>query len=230
MVVLPIGKFMMGSPEGQGLNEERPQHVVMVAKPFAAGKYEVTFAEWDACVSAGACFRPSDAGWGRGNTLVINVSWDNAHRYVDWLSRLTGKDYRLLSEAEWEYAARAGTTTAYAWGDEMGKGNANCNGCGSQWDNKQTAPVGSFKLNAFGFHDMHGNVWEWVEDVWHDNYQGAPTDAHPWIEDGARSLRVVRGGSWVDNPGLLRSAYRQRDDPGTGDTYSGFRVARTLGP
>ena len=160
-------------------------------------KFEVTFDEWDACVAYGDCDpRVSDSGWGRGRQPVINVTWDDAKRYVAWLSRMTGKPYRLLTEAEWEYAARAGTQTAYSWGDEIGKGNANCDGCGSQWDNKQTAPVGSFAANAFGLYDMHGNVWEWVEDCFHDNYEGAPDDGSAWTADGDCNSRVLRGGSW----------------------------------
>jgi formylglycine-generating enzyme required for sulfatase activity len=150
MVVVPDGKFMMSSPgseEGRHENEYS-QHEVTISKPFAVGRTEVTFAEWDACVAAGACAKASDNGWGRGHQPVINVRWDEAKDYIAWLSRITGKEYRLLTEAEWEYAARAGTTTAYSWGDEIGKGNANCIGCGSQWDDKQPAPVGSFNLDV----------------------------------------------------------------------------------
>jgi formylglycine-generating enzyme required for sulfatase activity len=127
---------------------------------------------------------------------VINVSWGDAKQYVGWLSQLTGKEYRLLTEAEWEYAARAGANTRYSWGDDPGMGNANCDGCGSQWDLQQTAPVGSFKPNALGLYDMHGNVWEWVEDSWHENYDSAPTDGSAWLRGGKPSYRVVRGGSW----------------------------------
>jgi formylglycine-generating enzyme required for sulfatase activity len=157
MIVVPAGKFTMGSPENEAdLNaSERPQHEVTIAKPFAVSKFELTFEEWDACVAAAAC-PPVPDHWGRGETPVVNVSWDDAKQYVGWISRLTGKDYRLLTEAEWEYAARAGAMTRYSWGDGLGRGNANCDGCGSQWDLSQTAPVGSFKPNAFGLHDMLG--------------------------------------------------------------------------
>jgi formylglycine-generating enzyme required for sulfatase activity len=232
MVVVPAGKFTMGSPEDeQGRDEdEGPQHEVTIAKPFAVGRTEVTFAEWDACVTAGACAKASDDTWGRGSRPVINVSWDNAKEYIAWLSRITGKEYRLLSEAEWEYAARADTTTTYSWGDEIAKDNANCDGCGSPWDDKQTAPVGSFKPNAFGLYDMHGNVDEWVEDVWHDNYRGAPVDGSAWLEGGDASLRVVRGGSWLDNPWNLRAASRGGQPSGTWRSNLGFRLARTLNP
>ena len=156
--------------------------------PFAVSKFEVTFDEWDACFELGGCLvnaadQPSHAAlpgpWGRGKRPVINVSWGDAQEYVAWLSKETGKSYRLLTEAEWEYAARAGSTTNYSWGDDIrkeGKVMANCNGCGSEWDNQKTAPVGSFAANAFGLHDMHGNVWELVEDCWSENYDGAPVD------------------------------------------------------
>ena len=181
---------------------------VAIAKPFAVSKFELTFAEWDACVAHGDCVpHVSDSGWGRGRQPVINVSWDDAQSYVAWLSRITGKEYRLLSEAEYEYAARAGTQTAYPWGDDIGKNNANCDGCGSQWDNKQTAPVGSFAANGFGLYDTVGNVWEWTEDCHHNNYNGAPVDGTAWTGDDCSS-RVVRGGSWLYGPPDLRAAFR----------------------
>jgi formylglycine-generating enzyme required for sulfatase activity len=239
MVVVPAGKFTMGSPVGSPDTEEhfkkleRPQHEVTFAKPFAVGRFDVTFAEWDVCVEAGACprnsfFVASDNDWGRGDHPVINVSWDDARLYVAWLSRMTGKEYRLLSEAEWEYAARAGTTTAYYWGDDVGKDNANCNGCGSQWDGKQTAPVGSFKPNGFGLYDMYGNVWQWVEDTYHENYEGAPNDGSAWI--GSSHSHVLRGGSWSDVPSYLRAALRSTEPFDTRGDGLGFRLARTLSP
>jgi formylglycine-generating enzyme required for sulfatase activity len=155
------------------------------------------------------------------------VTWHDAQQYVAWLSKMTGKAYRLLTEAEWEYAARAGTTTAYFWGNDIGKGNANCAGCGSQWDSQQTAPTGSFSPNSFGLHDMHGNVWEWVEDCYQRTYNGAPTAGSAWISDDCIN-RVVRGGSWIDRPPDLRSAYRGGYSPVTRDDSIGFRVGRTL--
>jgi formylglycine-generating enzyme required for sulfatase activity len=185
MVVIPEGEFMMGSPKnekGHDPNEE-PRHIVRIAKPFAVSKFDVTFAEWDACFSVGGCLHwPNDYDWGRVRRPVISVSWNDAKAYVAWLSKMTGKEYRLLTEAEWEYAARANTTTAYSWGNEIGKYNTNCNGCGSGWDGSKTAPVGSFSPNAFGIYDMFGNVWDWVEDCFHNNYQGAPTDGSAWGE------------------------------------------------
>jgi formylglycine-generating enzyme required for sulfatase activity len=230
MIVVAAGAFMMGSPAGQGPHSEHPQHEVTVAKRFAVAKNELTFAEWDACVAHGDCVRHvDDGGWGRGRQPAINVSWDDAQTYVAWISRITGMKYRLLSEAEYEYAARAGTQTAYPWGDDIGTNNANCDGCGSQWDGRQTAPVGSFAANRFGLYDMVGNVWEWVEDCYHDSYNGAPTDGLAWTA-GDCSTRVVRGGSWVGKPGVLRSANRFGLATDYQSTLLGFRLARTLSP
>ena len=195
---------------------------------FALSKYEVTFEEYDLFVAGTGGRRPSDNGWGRGHRPVIDVSWHDAADYAAWLSAETGKRYRLPSEAEWEYAARAGTTTAYAWGNERDGNRANCNGCGSRWDSEQTAPVGSFRANAWGLHDMHGNVWEWVEDCWHDSYRGAPRNGSAWTSGGDCGRRVLRGGAWGNTPGYLRSAYRGGDAAGLRVAYSGFRVARTL--
>jgi formylglycine-generating enzyme required for sulfatase activity len=206
MVLIPPGRFMSGIAGSQ-----RQQTIGQV---FAVGKYEVTFAEWDACVADGGCagYRPDDQGWGRGRQPVINVSWNDAKQYVRWLSQKTDNSYRLLTEAEWEYAARAGTATMYPWGDALGSGNANCNGCGSQWDNKQAAPVGSFRANAFGLHDMNGNVCEWTEDCVNDNC----------------GVRVIRGGSWFYDPLSVRTAYRSGDGVNARDFDDGFRVARAL--
>ncbi len=232
MIVVPAGRFLMGSPAGQGFDHERPAQEVTIAKPFALAKFALTFDEWDACAAHGGCRSDvSDSGWGRGRRPVINVSWDDAQAYVKWLARITGKAYRLLSEAEYEFAARAGTRTAYPWGDEIklnGKPMANCDGCGSQWDGMKTAPVGSFAANAFGLYDMVGNVWEWTEDCWHE-YQGAPADSTPWTSGDCRR-RVVRGGSWFDVPGVLRSAYRGGVVTVLRNDLLGFRVARTLTP
>jgi formylglycine-generating enzyme required for sulfatase activity len=228
MVVVPAGSFMMGSNE---FDREKPPHGVTIRQPFAVGKFEVTFDEWDACVAHRGCTRePDDRSWGRGRRPVMNVSWDDAKQYVAWIAKLTGKPYRLLTEAEWEYAARAGTTTTYSWGNDIGKGNANCDPCGSQWDNKQTAPVGSFKPYGFGLYDMHGNVWEWCEDVWHENYGGAPIDGTPWLQGGEATRRVVRGGSWLRSPQVLRAASRIRYPTDHRNDNLGFRLARTLNP
>ncbi len=231
MVVVPAGSFTMGSPpheEGRD-DDEGPIHRVTIVAPFAVGRYEVTIAEWDACVAAGGCrYRIEDEDWGRGRRPAINVEWSQAKEYVSWLSRETGKPYRLPTEAEWEYAARAGTETRYSWGDDIGLNRANCNGCGSRWDYEKTARVGSFAANGFGLHDMHGNVWEWVEDCSHGSYLGAPSDGSAWTARSDCRKRVRRGGSWFDKPRYLRSANRGRRD--YGHEEDGFRVARTLVP
>jgi formylglycine-generating enzyme required for sulfatase activity len=173
MTVVPAGNLLMGSSERESDQRptERPQHGVTIGYPVAVSKFEVTFAEWDTCVAASACSRAADA-WGRGDMPVVNVSWDDARQYVGWLSHVTGKPYRLLTEAEWEYAARAGSGTRVSWGDDPGANNANCVDCGSKWT-LETAPVGSFKPNAWGLYDFSGNVWEWVEDSWHGTYRRA---------------------------------------------------------
>ncbi len=251
MVVVPGGSFMMGSPPtetGRMPDEaadeeprEGPQHRVTIAKPFAVAKFALTFSEWDTCVAYGDCPHVSDAGWGTGQRPAINMSWDDAQRYVAWLSKMTGKPYRLLTEAEYEYATRAGTQYAFPWGDEVGLRNADCDDCGSPWDGKKTAPVGSFPPNAFGLYDMVGNLWEWVEDCYHPSYttapsktQGkidAPTDGSAWTtacwDD---RLHVGRGGSWRSRHENIRSAGRNRATADRGGEDLGFRVARTLAP
>ena len=344
MVVAPAGRFMMGSPWWEIFRWpcEGPVHEVAMAHPFAVGVYEVTFEEWDACVSGGGCggYRPDDAGWGRGRRPVVNVSWEDAKAYVAWLSGKTGEAYRLPSEAEWEYVARSGTDTRYFWwGDEIGLNRANCEACVFSFDNEncvdedapmlmhthwegmpthddgwvdekryasweyarmhfsweeaqeyvewlsrktgeayrllkesewdevaragtgtghfwwgyesgqdranygaafakleggapfagpcRTTPVGSFPANPFGLYDVHGNVWELVEDRWHGTYHGAPSDGSAW-ESGKCGKRVMRGGSWRNDAPDLRSARREsRSTSSRGDAV-GFRVARTL--
>ena len=234
MVVVPAGEFIMGSPvneKGRSINEG-PQHSVTIARPFAVSKFDVTFADWDACVSVGGCPREggaNDNGWGRLDRPVINLNWDDAQAYVAWLRKMTGKEYRLLSEAEWEYAARAGTTTAFYWGDEIDKENANCHSCENEWSKLRTSPVGSFKANPFGLYDMAGNVWQWVQDCWHEDYNGAPTDGFSWAT-GDCEKRVVRGGSWYYYPADPRSAYRYGDKKDDRNYNTGFRVARNLTP
>jgi formylglycine-generating enzyme required for sulfatase activity len=234
MVVVPAGEFMMGSPptEKGRMPDEGPQHRVTIARPFAVSKYDVTFNDWDACVSVGGCPRGAgDVDWGRDTRPVIYVSWDDAQQYVARLSQMTGKPYRLLSDAEFEYAARAGTQTAYPWGDDIGENNANCVDCGSQWTGSagtwQTAPVGSFAANRFGLHDMVGNVWKWVQDCYHPNYNGAPTDGSTWT-GGDCTARVIRGGSWGGGPEYVRPAFRDRSSTNDRNYTLGFRVGRTL--
>jgi len=234
MIVVPAGRFLMGSPADQGNGSERPQHPVKIAKPFAVAKFALTFAEWDACAAHGDCSQHvGDSGWGRGRRPAINVSWDDAQIYVKWLSRITRENYRLLSEAEYEYAARGRSETAYLWGPDIklnGQAMANCDGCGSQWDSKQTAPVDSFSPNGFGLYQMVGNVWEWTQDCWNHNYSGSPPADGPAWRSGDCGRRVVRGGSWGDHPDNLRSANRFGLTTGSRNDGMGLRVARTLTP
>lgn len=239
MVVLPGGSFLMGAPPDAwfGDNEERPYHPVTIADPFAVGRYEVTFDEWDSCVAEGGCncYEPEDEGWGRGRRPVINVSWEDAQDYLYWLSQKTGKSYRLLSEAEWEYAVRAGTTTAYYWGDYERRdaicGYANVGESAFDCDDEETTlPVGSFRPNLFGLYDMIGNVQEWTADCWNDTYHGAPADGSAW-QQGDCSLRVTRGRSfhWEDRYSSdFRSAARYSVRPNWEENYVGFRVAREM--
>lgn len=226
IVWLPQGKFIMGEP----LPASGPRHVVRISYMLAVGRFEVTFAEWDACVAARGCRRrPDPSGWGRGSQPVINVSWADAQQYAAWLSRRTGKRYRLLTEAEWEYAARAGSHVRYWWGNHAGNGDANCYDCGSGWDGRQAAPVGRFTPNPFGLFDMHGNVSEWVEDCYHDGYRDAPNDGTAWTLDctAVTDTRMVRGGAWRDRTNTTRSAARSSAPFGYYDNRIGFRIARS---
>ena len=225
--MIPAGRFRMGclSNDGACRDDEKPVREVVIAS-FALSTHEVTFEDYDRFTYPN---KVDDEGWGRGRRPVINVSWDDAKEYVAWLSGETGESYRLPSESEWEYAARAGTGTKYSWGNEIGGDRANCDGCGSRWDDERTAPVGSFARNGFGLYDMHGNVWEWVEDCWNASYAGAPSDGGAW-RGGDCAKRVLRGGSWVDDPRNLRAANRSRYTTGNRDYIFGFRVARTLTP
>ena len=222
MVVLPPGKFPMGSAVTDGRPDERPQHTVTIGQPFAVGKFEVTFNEWEACVRDAGCAsntNPNDEGWGKGKRPVINVSWRDATEYVNWLKRKTDKNYRLITEAEWEYAARAATLTKYAFGDTINRQQA-------QFSAGRTAEVGTFPPNKWGLHDMHGNVWEWVQDCYVNNYFLAPSNglAAPLL----CSTRVLRGGSWDYTEVDLRSARRESNNSGVRRNYIGFRVARAI--
>ncbi len=261
MVVVPAGSFMMGSPSSEKgrYDFEGPVHSVTIAEPFAVGVYEVTRGEFARFVSAtghdpvSSCWTWESGEWesrsGRNwrspgfsqtdRDPVVCVSWDDARAYVAWLSEKTGEEYRLLSEAEWEYAARAGTTTRYSWGESASGQCRYADGpdgsTGFHWaagcddGYARTAPVGSFKANGWGLHDVHGNVWEWVEDCWNGSYAGAPSDGRAW-GSGDCGRRVLRGGSWGDDPRYLRSANRGRYDTGARTDNYGFRVARTLAP
>ncbi|MGO9354716.1 MAG: SUMF1/EgtB/PvdO family nonheme iron enzyme [Mycobacterium sp.] len=229
MIIIPPGQFTIGSPDNQPgrVNNEGPQHTVKIAKAFAVSEFDVTFDDWDACVSVGGCPQVF-ANFGHGRQPVINVTWDDAQRYVAWLAKMTGQPYRLLTESEWEYSARAATTTTYWWGDGLGHGNANCIGCGSQWDNRATSPVGSFKPNGFGLYDVSGDVWQWVQDCFHDSYNGAPADGSAWVS-GDCSLRADRGGSWITKGDQnMRIAFRGSYSPASRNYSLGIRVARSL--
>ena len=237
MVEIPAGTFRMGARASEGGRWDRregPQHRVKLSW-FALGVTEVTFDEWEACVRGGGCdgYRPDDEGWGRGARPVVNVSWDDAQAYVRWLSRKAGMSYRLPSEAEWEYAARGGTTTPFHTGTTISTDQANYDGryvygSGRRGTyRRRTTPVGTFAPNAFGLHDVHGNVREWTDDCWHESYRGAPADGSPWL-GGTCSNNVLRGGSWGDSPRLLRSAARLRRTTENRNSRAGFRVAMTI--
>jgi formylglycine-generating enzyme required for sulfatase activity len=259
MVVVPAGSFTMGSPESERtpvaaayvtygivpgglttappLSSEGPQHKVTIARPIGVGRFPVTFDQWDACVDDGGCngYRPSDQGWGRGLRPAINVNWDDAEAYVAWLAHKTGKRYRLLSEAEWEYMARAATTTPFWWGSSFSTNQANYNGTRTYGDqptgeNRQkTLPVASFSPNPWGFYQVHGNSYDWVEDCFHDDYFGAPVDGSAWTTENCKR-HVVRGGAWTSAPWVLRSAFRGWFPSNFRSSNHGFRLARTLTP
>ena len=239
MVIIPAGNFMMGSPDDEPLRStwEEPQHEVTFAKPFAVGKFEVTFDEWEACVTAGGCTGPEtgDHGWGRGRRSVILITWEEATAYADWLSGMTGRRYRLPSEAGWEYAARAGTTTPFSTGRTITTDQANFDGthpyegsaAGTFW--QQTLPVGSFQANAFGAHDMHGNTTEYVADCWNDSYEAAHIDGTAWTGSDCSRV-VIRGGHWRSRGSFLRSAARTRIFSNYRRPRIGFRGAADLDP
>ncbi|MGH1463418.1 MAG: SUMF1/EgtB/PvdO family nonheme iron enzyme [Neptuniibacter sp.] len=224
MVLLPSGKYRMGDQSGLGDDNERPVHIVSIEKPFSLSRFEITFAEYDLFAKLTNRQLPDDEGWGRENRPVINVSWRDAKAYAEWLADQTEQPYRLPSEAEWEYAARAGNLTTYWWGDQMKPNMAACSDCDSLWDGKQTAPVGSFQANSWGLHDMTGNVDEWVEDCYEDNYNLAPIDGSAYTQRVC-SDRVMRGGSWFEISRLIRPASRYRHPTDAKRNSWGFRVA-----
>ncbi len=253
MVVVPAGSFIMGSPDSEPGHEsdESPQHEVTFEKPFAVGRFSVTVGEYMACLRGGGCKPPewdepgnkynvktgADDHYKRlGDALtgdrypIVGVSWDDAKAYAAWLSNKTGKEYRLLSEAEREYVARAGTTTPFWWGSSISTRQANYDGDytynGSQTGEyrQKTLPVKSFEPNPWGLYQVHGNVWEWTEDCWHSDYHNAPGDGSAWTTADCK-YRVLRGGSWSINPRDLRAARRISFTPGLRYYYIGFRVA-----
>jgi formylglycine-generating enzyme required for sulfatase activity len=236
MVVIPPGEFMMGAPpsDPDQYPNESPQHQVRILRRFAIGKYHVTVTEWNSCVLVGGCPRIRDGEhFGVEKRPMVNVSWRDAQKYAAWLSTMTGKTYRLITEAEWEYAARAGTTTRYYWGDFIEQGHANCVGCGSEWDNRETSPVGSFKPNGFGLYDMAGNVWQWNEDCVRGDgdgdYSKASPDGAAWSPEGCTRY-YSRGGSFIRPPRNLRVTSRYPSSSDQHSIYHGFRIARTLTP
>lgn len=234
MVVVPPGTFIMGSTQEERAalgvlsmldKMESPRHPVTIAYRYAVARYSVTFAQWDACVADGGCdgYRPDDSGWGRGRRPVVNVDFANANAYVAWLKKKTGQPYRLLSEAEWEHAARAGTTSWFFYGDKVTPDNANS---GNHLD--RTAPVGSYPPNAFGLYDMSGNTAQWVQDCYHNGYENAPADGSPWMKDADCAVRNVRGGGWSLADWTVRIAQRIGDPVAQKNNHLGFRVARDL--
>jgi len=218
MVVIPAGSFRMGDIQGGGRSNEQPVHEVSVDR-FAMGKYEVTFAEYDKFAEATGREKPSDSGWGRGNRPVINVSWNDATAYTKWLSDQTGKEYRLPTEAEWEYVARAGTETKYWWGNDIGRNKANCNSaCGDGF--KYTSPVGSFSANKFGLYDTSGNVWEWTCSEFTEKYNDKEKQCVTTV-----NRLSIRGGSWNGDARLVRSAFRSWYTATNRTSSVGFRVS-----
>ncbi len=239
MVTIRPGTFTMGSPQGEARRDanEGPQHQVHIDYPFEVGKYEITFEDWNACIAGGGCrgHRPKDGGWGQGKRPVINISWRDAKAYIKWLNKKTGLNYRLLSEAEWEYVARAGQDGPFSTGHAIGAYDANFNGefpygNGPQGAyRRKTMAVGSFPANNFGIYDIHGNVYEWVEDCWNPNHVGAPGNGSA-RKDGDCKFRVMRGGSWVTHGYQMRAAKRLRYTTNYRYDDYGFRIARTLKP
>ena len=234
MLRVPAGSFRMGAVHGGGDSDEKPVRQVSIPRPFAVGRFEVNFSEYDRFCQATGREKPKDgrrylpfSNWGRENRPVINVTWDDAQAYARWLSEQTGQRYRLPSEAEWEYAAKAGTEERYWWGFNVGEGRANCKGCGGQWNGKKTAPVGTFSPNQLGLYDTAGNVWEWCQDRWHESYEGGPVDGSAW-ENGEDQRRVQRGGSFGSKPRYIRSSARGRGKPSERYIYLGFRVVREM--
>lgn len=228
MVDLPAGKFRRGDLHADGEGDELPVRTVQIGKPFAIGRYQVTFEEYDLFCERTGRKKPDDEGWGRGRRPVMNVNWYEASAYAEWLSQQTGKRYRLPASAEFEYATRGGREERYPWGDEIGRDNANCSGCGSLWDGQRSAPVGRFAPNGFGLHDMSGNVWQWTQDCWDVDYKSAPVDGSAYAVGAYCDKKVHRGGSWSTPARELRSANRWRDFTVRPSDDAGFRVVRQI--
>jgi formylglycine-generating enzyme required for sulfatase activity len=235
LVLIPSGEYVMGSNAAeqdwavaQGASSrwvqvEQPQHQVRIDVLLAVGRYPVTFEEYDHFADASGREKPRDEGWGRYRRPVINVSWDDAKAYVEWLRAETGQPYRLLSEAEWEYVARAGTRSWRWWGNDITAENTNF-----RENVGRTSEVGTYPMNPWALYEMIGNVWEWCEDCWNDSYADAPSSGDAW-KNGDCNLRIIRGGSWKSKPGIVRAAYRNRAETRHRENNIGFRVVRTLG-
>lgn len=224
MIILRGGSFLRGDPLGD--EDEKPQTQLKL-EPFAIGIHEVTFEEYDRFCEENGRSKPDDSEWGRGYRPVINVTWKDATAYVEWLSRQTGQNYRLPTDAEWEYAARGGSSSRFWWGNELEATRANCEGCSSLWDGEKSAPVGSFPPNPFGLHDTAGNVFEWVADCWNNSFADAPADGAALMKKGCVS-RVIRGGAWSFPSHEIRSANRWRDFASRQSDDTGFRLVREL--
>lgn len=225
MLVLYPGPYTMGNNKSDPT--ERPAHRVSIKAPFALGKYEVTVGEWNACVEASVCPEVPSLADADDKLPMRDVSWDEAQLYLNWLSKVSGKAYRLPTEAEWEFAARGGSSTRYWWGEQMRGGNASCRNCGQPWDADSPPPVGSFVANPFGFFDMNGSVWEWVTDCWHSSYHGAPKDGSAWALPNCPT-RVIRGGSWREDESYMLPTTRFKYDASVRQSQNGFRVARSV--
>lgn len=225
LVVLPADTFTMGNNASDP--SEKPAHQVHLGAAFAIGKFEVTVQQWNACVDAGACAKVAQASNASATAPVRDVSWDDAQQYLKWLTSVSGKPYRLPSEAEWEYAARGGTATPYWWGPKMATGKANCKDCGPPWSPDQPANAGSFVANPYGLYDTSGSVWEWVADCWHNNFKDAPADGRVWDEPNCQ-VRVIRGGSWREGAAYMVASTRFKYDASVRQAQNGFRVARNL--
>lgn len=225
MITLPAGSFTMGNNADDP--SEKPSHRVSLAAPFAIGKYPVTVEQWNACADTNACPKLAPETNTVKNAPARDLSWDDTQAYVKWLGKITGKTYRLPTEAEWEYADRAGTTTRFWWGDQVRKGMANCTDCGPPYHKEAPEPVGSFAPNPNGLYDMNGGVWEWVSDCWHSSYQGAPTDGRPWDTPGCNA-RVIRGGSWREGTDYMLTSTRFRYNQSVRQSQNGFRVVKEL--
>jgi formylglycine-generating enzyme required for sulfatase activity len=224
MIPLPAGTFTMGSNTSDP--SEKPAHTVAIKAPFAIGKYEVTVQQWNACAEAGACVKTSPASGSNAGAPIRDVSWDDAQQYLKWLSTSSGQAYRLPTEAEWEYAARGGTSTRYWWGEQMANGKANCKECGPPWSADAPANVGSFAANGYGLHDTSGGVWEWVADCWHNSFKDAPSDSRAW-DQAACTVRVIRGGSWREGAAYMVASTRFKYDASVRHSQNGFRVVRS---